>query len=148
MRVHLERSLTTDGTNEVMRHQCLIGLPTATSPYQPFAPGCAISPLIRVSGGERQRQRIVGRPHRGILRCHGLGGLHTHARARRNERVNVKALGQRIGCIPSISLVIRRQEHIARESASVQYRLRRCHRVLPARLIPIRPDQDDLARQR
>ena len=148
MRVHFECGLTADGANEVMGHQGLIGLPAATSPYQPLPPSRAIAPLVCIARRERQRQCIIGRPDRGVLRRHGLGSLHAHARPRGNERGHIKALGQCIGSVPAISLVIGRQEHIAGMRTRIQDSLRRRHGVLPAWLVSVGPDQNGFAFKR
>ena len=148
MRVHLECGLTADGANEVMGHQGLIGLPAATGPHQPLSPGRAIAPLVCIARCERQRQCIIGRPDRGVLRRHGLGSLHAHARPRGNERGHIKALDQSIGSVPAISLVIGWQEHIAGMSARIQDSLRRRHGVLPAWLVSVGPDQNGFTGKR
>ncbi len=151
-RFRLERGCPADPTRQVGDVEQLVGIPAHAGPHQPLAPQGAVAPVVAIAAREGRGQPVLGFPIHALQHVcrHGVVHLrhHGHPRAGCQVAADVEPLFDRVGCIPALRLVVRRQQDGHQQSARLQDRLRRPVGVLPARLVPVGPDQHGLAGQR
>ena len=132
--------------------QRVLGAPAIAVPHQPAAPGRHVAPVAVVASGKGQRQRILRAPDRLVAAGHRIGihgdVVHLQARAMSEKCRNVKALGDGVGRIPPLGCLLWRVQDVAGFRARRQDGLRCLRRIVPARLVAVRPDQHGLAGQR
>ncbi len=149
--VGLDRRMAADAADQVGCCQRILGAPALSVPHQPPAPGGDVAPIAVVAAGKGQRQRILGARHRFIVADHWRGiiidGVHLQARTVREEGDDVEPLGHGVCRIPARHGILGRVEDVAGGRPRRQNGLRGLRRVVPARLVAVRPDQHRLTRQ-
>ncbi len=147
----LERGRPADAARQVGDVEQLVGIPAHAGPHQPLAPQRAVPPVVAVAAREGRGQPVLGLPVDVIQQVRRQGCVrhqrHGYPRADGQVAAHVEPFGEGVSCVPALRLVFGRQQDGHRHRARLQDGLRCVAGILPARLVPVGPDQHGLARQ-